>query len=61
MIKDFKNNSEIVSNEQSLIGLESDIKVSMVICVWNTSHLLKRSVETYLQQDFPYRSEEHTS
>ena len=26
----------------------------MVICVWNTSHLLKRSVETYLQQDFPY-------
>ena len=54
MIKDFKNNSEIVSNEQSLIGLESDIKVSMVICVWNTSHLLKRSVETYLQQDFPY-------
>jgi glycosyltransferase involved in cell wall biosynthesis len=23
------------------------------MCVWNTSHLLKRSLETYIRQDFP--------
>jgi len=27
------------------------IELSMCLCVWNTSHLLKRSVQTYLQQD----------
>lgn len=29
------------------------MKISLVICVWNTSHLLKRSIETYCAQDFP--------
>lgn len=29
------------------------IKISHVICVWNTSHLLKRSIENYCKQDFP--------
>lgn len=29
------------------------MKISLVICVWNTSHLLKRSIETYIAQDFP--------
>ena len=27
------------------------IELSLCVCVWNTSHLLKRSVQTYLQQD----------
>ena len=31
----------------------SGIKISLCICVWNTSHLLKRSIETYCNQDFP--------
>lgn len=29
------------------------IKISHVICVWNTSHLLKRSIQNYCKQDFP--------
>ena len=27
--------------------------LSLCICVWNTSHLLKRSIRTYCNQDFP--------
>ena len=27
------------------------IELSLCVCVWNTSHLLRRSVQTYLQQD----------
>ena len=27
------------------------IELSLCVCVWNTSHLLKRSVQTYLKQD----------
>ena len=49
---DFKNNSEIVINNY-YPATGTDIKVSLVICVWNTSHLLKRSIETYCNQDFP--------
>jgi glycosyltransferase involved in cell wall biosynthesis len=29
------------------------IKISLCMCVWNTSHLLKRSVFTYLKQTMP--------
>ncbi len=29
------------------------MKLSLVLCVWNTSHLLKRSIEYYCRQDFP--------
>jgi hypothetical protein len=49
---DFKNNPEIVRNEY-YPATGTDIKASLVICVWNTSHLLKRSIETYCTQDFP--------
>lgn len=47
----FKENPEIAENiEHYLEG--NDIKFSMAICVWNTSHLLKNSVYTYLNQTF---------
>ncbi len=56
-MKDFKNNPEIIINDYHFIKDSTpsldNIKVSLVICVWATSHLLKRSVETYCQQDFP--------
>jgi len=29
------------------------IKISLCICCWNTAHLLKRSIVTYANQDFP--------
>lgn len=52
-MKDFKNNPEIVKNEEYYISDPSQIKASLVICVWSTSHLLIRSIYTYCQQDFP--------
>lgn len=52
-MKDFRNNPEIVKNESYLVSQEDQIKASLVICVWATSHLLKRTIETYCQQDFP--------
>lgn len=60
-MKDFKKNPEIVTNEYFFLDVtnnniqeaESKIKASLTICVWATSHLLKRSIETYCQQDFP--------
>jgi GT2 family glycosyltransferase len=62
-MRDFKNNPEIVKNIYSMPSLPDDlsspeerqekIKCSLVICVWSTSHLLKRTIETYCQQDFP--------
>lgn len=27
------------------------VEISLCVCVWNTSHLLRRSVQTYLRQD----------
>jgi glycosyltransferase involved in cell wall biosynthesis len=29
------------------------MKISLCIAVWNTSHLLRRSIHTFLRQDFP--------
>lgn len=52
-MKDFKNNPEIVINEEHFISDPSKIKASLVICVWATSHLMWRSIYTYCQQDFP--------
>ena len=48
---DFKNNPEITENIEHYLP-NADIKISLVICCWGTSHLLKRSVETYCNQDF---------
>src|ERR1700753_722465 len=52
-MKNFKDNPEIKINEEHCISDTNNIKASLVICVWATSHLLKRSIETYCQQDFP--------
>ena len=52
-MRDYKNDNEIVKNEEHFISDTNKIKVSLVICCWSTSHLLARSVYTYLQQDFP--------
>ncbi len=52
-MKDFKNNPEIVINEEHFISDPNKIKASLVICCWSTSHLLIRSIYTYCQQDFP--------
>lgn len=52
-MRDFKNNPEIKINEEHFISDPSEIKASLVICCWATSHLLWRSVYTYCQQDFP--------
>lgn len=48
---DYKNNPEISENIYYPLDGENDIKFSLVICVWATAHLLKRSVETYIKQD----------
>lgn len=45
-------NKEIVKNIEHFIDDGSEIKLSLVMCIWNNSHLLKRSVVTYAKQDF---------
>lgn len=55
-MRDFKNNPEIVRNilKDADGGTNNqNIQLSLVICVWNTSHLLKRSIEMYCKQDLP--------
>lgn len=52
-MKDFSKDAEIVENTEMFIDDGSDIKMSLVICCWATAHLLKRSIETYVNQDLP--------
>ncbi len=51
-MRDYKNNPEIEINEYYQIEGENDIKISLVICCYNTAHLLKRSIKSYCNQDF---------
>lgn len=50
---DFKNNPEIKKNFDNYVTAREGIRMSLVICVWNTSHLLDRSLEMYCKQDLP--------
>lgn len=52
-MRDFTKSTEIKKNIEYFIDNGNDIKVSLTICVWNTSHLLKRSIEAFCKQDFP--------
>lgn len=47
VFKGHKAASEVIKKD------ESGIELSLCVCVWNTSHLLRRSVQTYLKQDLP--------
>lgn len=48
--------SEIVKHDINYISDESEIRASLVICLWNMEHLMWRSAETYIKQDFPKHS-----
>ncbi len=50
---DFTKSEEIKKNIEHFIDDGKEIKASLTICVWNTSHLLKRSIEAFCKQDFP--------
>lgn len=41
-----------------MLGDLSKVKISLCMCVYNTSHLLKRSIETYYNQTMPKDSYE---
>jgi len=52
-MRDFKTSSEIKKNIEYFLDEGNDIKASLTICVWNTSHLLIKSIEAFCKQDFP--------